>query len=483
MDTQRVIVAIASPPGPSMRGIVRLSGAACGEVVGRCVEMVGAGADAGAGQRAGASAGPRIARGVHRVRLRAPLPPIPAILLSMPGPASATGEDCAELHLPGNPHLLERVVEALVGGGAGMDGGGAGARDDRARRAEPGEFSARAVLHGRIGLDDAERIAAAIGAATDAQLAAAQALRAGAGARALAGQAQELAQLLALVEAGIDFTDQEDVVAIAPAALLGRARAVAAALRAAVARDAAGEAARTAPRVVLAGPPNAGKSALFNALLGRARTVESPERGTTRDAVVEALALDPPAGEVLLVDAPGLEEAVAAIDHAMQAQARAAIETADLVLWCSPENMPGMPGIFSAALGVRTKVDLATGAGDADGAPTAAIRTSARTGEGLAQLRVAIARALDPHGAGAAPRAADEARLGTLHRALVEESAAAVEEAAALVAPHAGARALRDPELVAAALRVALDRLGAVAGEIPPDEVLGRLFARFCIGK
>ncbi len=475
MDTEGVIVAIASPPGPSARGVVRASGAACFHAVGRVLDP---GCAAAVALRAAR-------RGVYMARLQAPAPAVPALVLVMPGPGSATGEDCAEIHLVGNVFVLERTVEAIVGGVAGgaTDGAaanrGAGASNAAmhgARRAGPGEFSARAVLSGRVSLAEAERVAAAIGAATDAQLAAADALRANGAGRAAVALADEVATLLALVEAGIDFTDQEDVVAIAPAALAARIESARGAIELLLSRAAGAEAARAAPRVVLAGAPNAGKSSLFNALLGDERTVESAERGTTRDAIEEAIRL-PDGSEALLVDAPGLDDAVAAIDHLMQAQALQALERADLVLWCEAADEARAPRTRAPQLRVRTKCDLAPLARTAD-----AIETSARTGAGLGALRNEIARALGERPA----LGAEEAALGTAQRALLEEAQRALDEALDLArsGPHGDRhRHLQHPELIASSLRASLDRLGEVAGAIPPDEVLGRLFSRFCIGK
>jgi tRNA modification GTPase len=458
MGDRRAIVAVASAPGPAARGIVRASGAGCMMGVQALLEP-GCAPDVAA-------------RGVHVGRLVAPLPPIAVLVIAMPGPASATGEDCVEIHAPGNPVLLERIVDALVAAGEGA-----------IRRAAPGEFSARAVLSGRMPVAEAERVAAAIAAETDAQLQAAAALRANAAGQRAAALAEDLALALALVEAGIDFTDQEDVQAIAPGELERRLAVMHASLQAMLARAGGAEQARRAARVVLAGPPNAGKSSLFNALLGRARMVEAPERGTTRDAVEEALEVAPGV-EVLLVDAPGLDEATAAIDHLMQSRARAAIERADVVLACEPVNSScHSSSIFGAeaaqVLHVATKADdrLAPGSG--------AIATSARTGRGLNDLRAAIADAVT---ALRGHRQSEESALGAAQTALLHEAVNALDEAIATVREGRGpgtpppAR-LAHPELVAASLRTALDRLGEVAGAIPPDDVLGRLFSSFCIGK
>lgn len=444
MDTTSTIVAVASPPGHAARGIVRASGhEACAHVA-AAIDPACAARRQVLGRR----------RGVHAVRLADPA--IPALVLVMPGPASATGEDCVEVHAAGNPLVLERIAAAIVARGAGG-----------ARRAAGGEFSARAVMNGRIAIADAERVALSIAAETDGELRAARELGAGSAERAVAADADEVAQVLALVEAGIDFTDQEDVVAIGRADLERRLLTVAGRLRARCAAAAGGERGRRAPRVVLVGPPNAGKSSLFNALAGTARTVESDVRGTTRDAVELAVTL-PDGTEVLLVDAPGLDEAAEAIDLHAQRRAADAIGRADLVLACAADESGARLQFPVRAIDVRTKGDIDT-ARDTHRAVADAIVTSARTGEGIDALRRAIADAV----AATSPRAASVASLGSARIALLAEAAEAI---GAAIDVHA-------PELVAANLRTALDRLGEVSGAIPPDDVLGRLFAGFCIGK
>lgn len=484
MDTRSIIVAVASPPGASLRGVVRLSGSGCRELVAElAVETAALTATVTAAVAVAApalGAGATLARGIHIARLRAPAPACACLVAVMPGPGSATGEDCVELHLAGNPHLLERVCAAVVEAGRGA-----------CRRALPGEFSTRAVLNGRLTLAEAERVAGAVAAATDAQLAAANALRANAAGLHTHAAADAVTTLLALVEAGIDFTDQEDVSAIAPAELARQARALAERLDALVAASAGAEAAIAAPLVVLAGPPNAGKSSLFNALLGRERAVASPEAGTTRDVLREPLAL-PDGSTALLADAPGLDRSVSALDVLMQQHAEAALAEADVVLWCAPvKDAPGDDGDANTGVsgaspppsGLRaTVVPVAT---MIDRPPKTsvprAIRTSALTGTGLDDLRREIARAVgDRSSVGAGERL----MLGAAQRELLGLATGALRQAVALCeAAPAGARAMPSAELVAASLREALDRLGEVSGAVPPDDVLGRLFARFCIGK
>ena len=408
-----------------MRGIVRASGAAACQVLWNAMDP----------DCPGSMAVRARVRGVHVVRLRDPA--IPALAMVMPGPTSATGEDCAEIHTAGNPFVLERIMTAVI---AHSDG--------TARRAHPGEFSVRAVLSGRMPIASAERVAAVIMAETDTQLAAASMLQANTAEQSSARDTDEIATLLALVEAGIDFTDQEDVVAIARPALEERVRSVRDRIRARCATSAGAESAQRAARVVLTGAPNAGKSSLFNALLQHTRVVESAHRGTTRDAIEHACLL--PGGiEVILVDAPGLDDAIHDVDVLMQARAHDAINRADIILVCQPHShnpvthaykSPLIDGAHALVINVQTKCDT----------PGTASTISTR-----------------------APRNAHEFTLGVARVALLQEAADSLDDMLTIDAP----------ELVAAALRTALDRLGEVSGAIPPDDVLGRLFSSFCIGK
>ena len=293
--------------------------------------------------------------------------------------------------------------------------------------------------------------------------------------------ADELAALLALVEAGIDFTDQEDVVAITADELARRAATIAAACESMRGEQRSARANAVA-LVVLAGAPNAGKSTLFNALLGRARSVASELAGTTRDAIVERIALG--AGlEVDLADLAGLEkhEMDAGRDQrdqiarAMQRRAHEMLAAADVVVRCTPPR--GTRVELSTAGDI---VDVAT-MSDLAAAPQDALGVSGRTRAGLDGLRAAIATRIRRD------RALRRARLATIlprHDAAFAAAHAALSEAAVHAAAAAArGRRMDDVELVASLLRSALDALGEVAGPMHPDDVLGLVFSRFCIGK
>jgi len=461
------IVAVASPPGRGLRAIVRASGPGVREIARRAFGAVPA------------------ARGAWRVRVRIaagaaqrePGVECPAIAFWMESPASFTGEDSLEIACVGSPALVERMARALIEH--------ATASGHAARHALPGEFAWRAHLAGRLGIDEAESLAARIAATSDAELAAgAEVARGVYGARA-AELSSRTAGLLARVEAGIDFTDQEDVVSVRASEVRDACAGLVAELSAL--RGAGGGArAHAVPLVVLAGRPNAGKSSLFNALLGRTRSVESALAGTTRDAVVARVAL---AGgiEIDLADLAGLERVEGArapreIAEAMQRRASEMLAVADLVVRCTPVGGVRVPiAREDGVVEVATMCDAAADAGSANINTAGAIATSARMRTGLDALRAEIARRLR---ADRAMRRAQLAAILPRHDAAFEAARAAVADARALAAADAehGER-LREPELVAGLLRAALDSLGSISGPVHPDDVLGLVFSRFCIGK
>lgn len=460
-----IILAVSSPPGRSARGLIRASGEGVFELCEGLLEIEQSDVRT---------------RGIRRARLKLWNDlTIDCLVLSFPGPRSYAGEDTIELILPGNPDLLERVIDWLIER--------ARSRGLFARRAEAGEFTARAYLHGRMSLTEAEGVNALISARSDAELRAATLLTSGGLGDLADSLAEDLSAALALVEAGIDFTDQEDVVAIAPAELLRRLQSIAARIDDHLQRAMPFEALQAIPWVVIAGPPNAGKSMLFNALLGRQRAVVSPIAGTTRDVIAEPLALESNHGagrEVMLVDIAGLDDSDESfLNSEMQSAAQRALERAELILRCVPadeRNAATNGGGHSAReLVVLTKCDLVP---DSDSAEVAAgvIPISAISGFGLNRLREEVAARIADH---AVSLAADALALLPRHESALRNGLRTLHEAIGALSVQGANRSLMQPEIIASLLRLALDELGSLAGAVTPDEILGRIFAGFCIGK
>ncbi|WP_457852677.1 tRNA uridine-5-carboxymethylaminomethyl(34) synthesis GTPase MnmE [Siccirubricoccus phaeus] len=377
-----------------------------------------------------------------------------ALLLWFPGPASYTGEDSAELHLHGGPAVVAGVADALVAAGA--------------RPAEPGEFTRRAFLNGRLDLTAAEGIADLIAAETAAQRR--QALRQAGGALAAlyGGWARRLTALLARQEAFIEFEDED-----LPAELDDEVARDAATLRAEMAAHLAdggrGERLREGLVVAILGAPNAGKSSLLNALAGREAAIVSARAGTTRDVV--EVRLDLGGVPVTLADTAGLREAADEIEAEGVRRARRRAEEADLVLAVfAVDRAPDaetLGWVRPGTLVLANKLDLAPAPAEIGG--VAPLAVSARTGAGLAALRERLeAAAAELAGTG------DSALLTRpRHRAALEEAAGWLAELAS--APL--------PELRAEALRAALRALGRITGQVGVEAVLDAVFGEFCIGK
>jgi tRNA modification GTPase len=364
-----------------------------------------------------------------------------ALVLRFPGPASATGENVAELHLHGG-----RAVVAAVLGALGQIEG--------LRAAEPGEFTRRAFEHGRINLAEAEGLADLLAAETETQRRAAQALAGGALSRLVEGWQSRLLGQAAALEAVLDFSDEGEVGEGWPAGWSEAVAALAEEMDAALARPAA-ERLRDGLRVVIAGPPNVGKSSLLNWLAGRQAAITSAIAGTTRDLVEAPTAIG--GTPFLLVDTAGLRESGDEVEAIGVELARRSVDAADLVLWLGvPEEAP------KHSLLVQSKLDLAPAERAAD------VRVSAETGEGmdaLVALLIARARDLLP-GEG-------EVALNARHREAIGLAAGQLREAERSQDLLIAAECLRQA-------RVALDR---VTGRAGVEDMLDALFGKFCIGK
>ncbi len=371
-----------------------------------------------------------------------------ALVLWFPAPRSFTGEDSAELHLHGGPAVLAAVAGALVALGL--------------RPAEPGEFTRRAFLHGKLDLTAAEGIADLVEAETEAQRRQALRQAGGALARRLEGWSSALTALLARQEAFIEFED-EDLPGDLDARVAAEVALLRAEMAAALGEAARGEALREGVSVAILGAPNAGKSSLLNALAGREAAIVSARAGTTRDVVEVRLVLG--GVPVTLADTAGLRETLDEIEAEGVRRALARAEAAQLRLLVLPADAPPDPAVLALAgpdaLLVGSKADLGPVA-------PGALAVSAATGAGLEALKARLAEEV-------ARRAGSGDAAGLTrprHRAAVAEALAALDRL-----PH------RLPELRAEALREALRALGRITGRVDVEAVLDRVFGEFCIGK
>ncbi len=367
------------------------------------------------------------------------------LVLFFRAPASATGEEVVELHAHGSPAVVEALVQSAVARGA--------------RRAGPGEFTRRALANGKVDLLEAEGIGRLAAAASRGEALRAVGLVRG----ELSGRVGAVRErvLAALVELEARLDEPEDVGDDGEAAALGALAAARAAIAALGAEVGRGRSGTGLPTVVIVGPPNAGKSTLFNALVGEDRVLVTEHPGTTRDAVAEECVVG---GErVRLVDTAGLRESAEPVERLGVEAARRAAAGADLLLVV--EEAGG--GRLAAApegtgvVAVATKVDLG------GAVPKGACGVSARTGAGLDSLREEIGRQLSAGG--------ETGCWGALPR----QREALLRAAAALDGVDEGTSG----ELAAAAAREALHALGEVTGETATEELLDRVFSSFCVGK
>jgi tRNA modification GTPase len=429
------IYAAATAPGRAAVAVVRISGPQAGAVLRRL----------GGRQPAPRTASLRRLIGPDGALLDE------ALVLWFPGPASYTGEDSAELHLHGGPAVVEGVLEALAAQGL--------------RLAQAGEFTRRAFEHGKLDLAQAEGVGDLIEAETAAQRRQALDQLGGRLSGAQARWREGLVEALAVLEAAVDFPDEEipaDVAARAAPALQG----LIAELKAATEAAERGTRVREGYRIALMGRPNAGKSTLLNALARREAAIVTATAGTTRDIIEVPMVL---AGyKVILADTAGLRDTEDEIEAEGVRRARAWGEGADLRLWLldGREDESDQPpeGAGADDLILATKRDL--------GEPATRIGTpfTARSPNDLAWLEAALAERVAADLGGAEPPAATRLR----HRELLAEATERLE------------RALTEtdhPELAAEDVRLAARALDRITGRIGAEDVLDRVFSSFCIGK
>jgi tRNA modification GTPase len=445
------IVAMSTPPGRGGIGIVRLSGP-------HAVS---------------------IAQGL--IRLQAPLEHARARLAAIPDPASGgsideavvtyfaaprsyTGEDLVEIAAHGSPVVLDLLVrEALAAG---------------ARLARPGEFTERAFLSGRIDLTQAEAVRDLIDAQTLYQARIAAEQMGGALSRRVQPAKQQLVELIALLEAGIDFA--EDDVDVAPARdIAGRIDTIAGELRGLASTFEHGRLVHDGLRLAIVGRPNVGKSTLFNRLLERERAIVTAAPGTTRDLVSERFSLG--GIPVELVDTAGLREAVEEAEVLGIRKSREALAEADVVLVVLDASAPlraDEEELIAALTGrraivVRNKCDLAAADERSDASSISSVATSALTGQGLRELREALSGLVrNPQGESESGVLTSIRQFEAIQGCLNSLSAAVTSLAEQV--PH---------EMILLDLYGALRHLDSLTGETTADDILNRIFSTFCIGK
>ena len=391
-----------------------------------------------------------------------------ALALWFPAPHSETGEDVAELQLHGGQAVIAAVLKAL-GTVAGC------------RLAEPGEFTRRAFENGKLDLTAVEALGDLIFAETSAQCRQAfRQLKGLIGDRAEAWRGR-LIEALALVEARIDFSDEADV----PEDLIAPAAAIARSLRdeiaAALADGRRGERLRDGLVVAIAGPPNAGKSTLFNRLARREAAIVSPYAGTTRDVIEVHLDLD--GYPLTILDTAGIRGSCEPVEQEGIRRARARAAEADLVLWVTDISAGGRMGTEMAQLKegpphwlIQNKIDLlrSAPAQSKKDEHEFIFSLSATEGEGLEELIAALAQFATDLFAGGENAVVTRAR----HREMLEQAVAALDRAVA-----EGADASPREELIAEELRQASSALGRLTGRVDVEDVLDKIFRDFCIGK
>jgi tRNA modification GTPase len=460
MNDDQTIVAISSAVGVAARMIVRVSGARAHRMAIALFPEID-------------PTGGNIAAGARRLGLCFGGLKFPAWVYSFRAPKSYTGEDLIEFHIPGNPVLARMLLDEIVRQGA--------------RQAEPGEFTARAYFNGKLDLSQAEGVAAAVAAHSQRQSNAARKLMAGELSRRLRPVLDLVAETLALVEVGIDFSE-EDVSFLSASEVIRRATTADDMLSTLVRESSRFERIDHQPTIVLIGRPNAGKSTLLNALANFDRAVVSNIAGTTRDVLTAHVML--PGGQVKLNDVAGIEEEgadagntedepglaeSAEIARQMRRRALAAAETSDLLVLVreAGDDRPPLQLSRRPDLWIESKSDrIAQNLNDRP-SPPPDLRVSAVTGENIDILR----QKLSDLAFGAATA---ESALALNARHLAAIAAARESLCEAIQAAGESEPAI---ELLAADLRSALDHLGEILGAVSPDDVLGKIFSAFCIGK
>lgn len=452
MNVDDTIAAIASAPGGADRGILRLSGPQVVAYLAACFRGHG-------GAEPAAVRTPSVLSG--QLSLGDPLGDVACDLYLWPGRRSYTRQPVAELHTIGSPPVLQAALRAVCQAGA--------------RLAEPGEFTLRAFLAGRLDLTQAEAVLAVIDAHSQTELDVALRQLSGGLAGPLQRLRDRLLDLLAQVEAGLDFVD-EDIEFIAPEDLRRQLDEASDELTRLAAQVSSRGQADEQFRVVLMGWPNVGKSSLMNALLGEPAALVSQHAGTTRDYLTRSANVN--GLDCRLIDTAGWENGSRGpIAEAAQALAAQQASQAHVQLFCldATRHLNAWERETLAAPSPSTRILVLT---KTDGLRSTdlhldAVETSSLTGAGIAELRQAIYRCITDSLTSTDVVASTAIRCGESLR----KAASAVLRAQQAAAARAG------EEIVTAELRLALDDLAQVVGAVYTEDILDRIFSRFCVGK
>lgn len=445
------IAAIASPFGEGAIALLRLSGPAAMAVADRVCDPA----------RRLPSAAP--ARRQHLTRVLDPKTgrALDDVLLSVHrAPASYTGEDLVEITCHGGILLTRRVLDALLAAGA--------------RPAEPGEFTQRAFLNGKMDLTQAEGVMDLITAQTDLALRSATDQLAGRLGQRIGALREDLLSLTAHLEAYIDFPD-EDIDPDTGAALLARIDAVSRDIQTLLDTAGQGRLLREGVRTVIYGEPNVGKSSLLNALLGSERAIVSEVPGTTRDTIEEWM--DVRSLPLRLVDTAGLRDSDDPLENAGMIRTRATLERADLALHVvdgsrAPSPFTSAPPPAAAVILILNKSDLGLDRAWKDRPD--AIPVSCRTHAGMDAVADTIYERVT---GGQAAWSDATAAINARHQACLQRAAASLHIAREALASGLSA------EFAALDLRATLEAIGEIVGVVDTEEILGKIFASFCIGK